>query len=98
MFEIGDTVAVDSYSGVAWRIVDFDKEWEPLMYREWDSDEGEWYDADSGEGEWVSIPHRFECYMVGDDTSFFFDESELTHIADEDFCDGCGQIGCRHGG
>jgi hypothetical protein len=33
--------------------------------------------------------------MVGDDRLFTFDPWEVEAIADEDYCGGCGQIGCK---
>ena len=96
MFKVGDAVSVDGYSGVAWRIVDIEKEYIPIMYREWDPDSGEWYDAESDEFDEVD-GERWECWMVGDDRPFFFEPSELTAISDDDFCGGCGQLGCGHG-
>jgi hypothetical protein len=37
------------------------------------------------------------CVMVGDNRRFTFDKSDLTEIQEDDFCRGCGQIGCGHG-
>jgi hypothetical protein len=34
--------------------------------------------------------------MVGDDHEFIVDVSELIKIDEEDYCPGCGQIGCGH--
>ena len=35
--------------------------------------------------------------MVGDDRDFLVDRSEVKPITEDDFCGGCGQIGCGHG-
>ncbi len=35
--------------------------------------------------------------MVGDNREHVIDVDDLTPISDEDFCAGCGQIGCGHG-
>jgi len=35
--------------------------------------------------------------MVGDDRDFLVDRSEVKLIDPDDFCGGCGQIGCGHG-
>lgn len=35
--------------------------------------------------------------MVGDDRDFFVDRSEVEVIHDDEFCGGCGQIGCEWG-
>jgi hypothetical protein len=34
------------------------------------------------------------AYMIGDDAEHRIDREDLTPIADEDYCGGCGQIGC----
>lgn len=36
--------------------------------------------------------------MVGDDREHIVDVSDLTILADEDYCHECGQIGCGHDG
>ena len=35
--------------------------------------------------------------MVGDDREMYKDNDALTLIDDDDFCSGCGQVGCAHG-
>lgn len=35
--------------------------------------------------------------MVGDDRDFLVDRSEVTAIEEDEFCGGCGQIGCGWG-
>ena len=35
--------------------------------------------------------------MVGDDRDFEVYPEELTHVTADEFCGGCGQIGCGHG-
>lgn len=36
--------------------------------------------------------------MVGDDQPHVVDPDDLVEIADDDYCEGCGQIGCAHDG
>lgn len=36
-------------------------------------------------------------HMVGDDTTYLIEISEVEIINDDEFCGGCGQIGCGHG-
>lgn len=36
------------------------------------------------------------CVYVGDDSEFLVDPDDLTEITEDDFCAGCGQIGCGH--
>jgi len=43
---------------------------------------------------------HFHCdlaHMVGDDKTFHVDRHDLVPIDDDDYCSGCGQIGCTHG-
>lgn len=42
----------------------------------------------------VAYVDRVEAHMIGDDRTFEHDRTDLTPIADEDYCGGCGQIGC----
>lgn len=35
--------------------------------------------------------------MVGDDRVHIVDPDDLTEIDEDDYCSGCGQIGCGHG-
>lgn len=35
--------------------------------------------------------------MVGDDFEWHVDASDITPLPEEEFCGGCGQIGCGHG-
>jgi len=39
---------------------------------------------------------RLIAIMVGDDKRFLVDFQDLTEIDEEEFCYGCGQIGCGH--
>jgi len=36
--------------------------------------------------------------MIGDDRDFVLDAGDITPISREDYCGGCGQIGCSHDG
>lgn len=39
-----------------------------------------------------------QMVMVGDDRVHIIDPEDVSPIADEDYCHGCGQIGCTHDG
>ena len=39
---------------------------------------------------------RLIAVMIGDDKRFLVDFEDLTEIDDEEFCLGCGQVGCGH--
>jgi hypothetical protein len=83
-----------AFRGVALRV------WEPV-YEEHEV----WYDTghidpDSGEpfGWWqVEERQTGQVYvvMVGDDYKHIVDPHDLTVIGDDDYCSGCGQIGCQ---
>ena len=73
---------VASYRGIAWSVWGW--ETEP--------------DADT---EWSGYENRtgnVVCTMVGDDRRFVFEPEELTPLTEDDYCGGCGQTGCCHGG
>lgn len=67
MFHKQQSVKVDGYEGIAFRVI-----------RHKDS--------------------IVECYMVGDDRVHRIHESNVSAIDDLDYCNVCGQIGCRHDG
>ncbi len=52
-----------------------------------------WYEL---EGEEVPDYTTVRAIMVGDDREHFVALEDLTPIAEDDFCHGCGQIGCGH--
>jgi hypothetical protein len=96
MFQSGQLVTVDGYDGVAWRIYGREKIWEPSEFIFYNEDGEEYVDYDYDSGEWVeSNDGPFECIMVGDDRSFYFDESAI-HFLDGDVCS-CGQTSCGWG-
>lgn len=70
---------VASYPGVAWRL--------------WG-----WVTTKDGDFEWTGMEYtdmtRVRAHMVGDDRAFEFDVDELIPLGEDEYCDGCGQIGC----
>ena len=50
---------------------------------------------------WIVTPpfdtDRAVIRMVGDDRDFEVDVSDVEPIDEDEFCGGCGQIGCGHG-
>lgn len=78
-FKPGDAVRVEGYNGIAFRVLTVPTRKGP------DSDWTGYLYANFG---------RRVCYMVGDDREFVFDVDELTPLDEDDFCGGCGQIGC----
>lgn len=55
-----------------------------------------WGDDDDGNPyvEEIEVPDRWVCVMVGDDRLFSFDEEDLQVIDEDEYCVGCGQVGC----
>jgi hypothetical protein len=90
------TYRVRGWSGIAFRIVDFPKTWEPWTTIYIDED-GEEQEEDTGEGEWEEQNEscgRVIVRMVGDDGEHEVDVEDLTPLADNDYCHDCGQTGC----
>lgn len=49
------------------------------------------------EYDWDVAPDVIGCTMVGDDRRFEFDIDDLDVLHWDQFCSGCGQVGCAHG-
>ena len=84
------------FKGIALRISGYPKVWVPYTSLEID-DDGNEYEEDSGEWKLDETSGSIYVVMVGDDYKNLVDVSDLTVISEDDFCDGCGQIGCGHG-
>lgn len=69
---------VDGYGGVAFYLHSWVKMWDEVLE------------------EWVDDPdyNMVIAIMVGDDREHYIDIADLTKIHDDDYCSGCGQIGC----
>ena len=72
---------VEGWRGIAFYLLG------PVMVRDADYD-------------WSGIeyehPDLVRAIMVGDDVVHEVDKSDLTVITEDEFCHGCGQIGCGH--
>jgi hypothetical protein len=44
----------------------------------------------------ITADAKVVAVMVGDDTEYHFDSDQLRKISEDEFCYGCGQIGCGH--
>lgn len=86
----------DGWEGVAW-VVD-GPAWDnaPVLTLVLDED-GDEYECETDEYEEVERAGWVLCHMVGDDTRYEVEVSDLRPIADDAYCAGCGQIGCAHG-
>lgn len=88
--EPGDTVTVDGWSGIAFRVVGPDKQFEVYRYLD---EYGNFEDDEDGDGEWVEVPDRLVVVMVGDDRHHIVDVEDV-HAHNEPVCS-CGQLGCQ---
>jgi hypothetical protein len=73
--------AVAGYDGIAFYLRGFHVEYGDV-YDEWE------------EAEPIEDPSMVRAVMVGDDREHIIDVDDLTMISEDDYCDGCGQIGC----
>jgi len=75
-----DAYSVKGYRGIAWHVFG-------------------WETAPNHDTEWSGIEERtglVVACMVGDDSYCTFEPDELTALNREEYCGGCGQIGCTH--
>ncbi len=77
-----DAYKVDGYKGIAFYVLGWEVE---------PDEDTEWTGIEERTGKVVAI-------MVGDDHRFTFDEDEIHAIEREEYCGGCGQMGCGHDG
>jgi len=90
--------SVKGHGGVAFYLVGWEQKWEPMIAILTDDDGNDYEYELELEGEWIDDEEgRVRAVMVGDDHEWLVDPSDLTPIADEDYCSGCGQIGCAWG-
>lgn len=103
LLDMNATYTVAGYRGVAFR---------PLGYATTEEYEGDILVCDDDECDhqvsglcWaegdtsiVTDPDRVRAVMVGDDGEFIVDVEDLTALSEDDYCPGCGQVGCAaHG-
>jgi hypothetical protein len=99
----GGRYTVAGFSGVAFYLAGRSQRWE--AYRYWADDpdgpedpetgeRGYWADDDY-EGEWCDDPDgQLWAVMVGDDAFHPVERADLSPLGDDDYCAGCGQVGC----
>jgi hypothetical protein len=80
--------------GVAFYLIGYAQEWEPSTALFVDDETGEEWEEETEEGEWVDNVTHVRAVMVGDDYEHIVDVDDLTPLGENDYCGGCGQIGC----
>ena len=92
---IDKVVKVRGYEGVAFYVDDYDQKAVPSIAYMWDDENDcEIEVEDWDEYETIPVLGSYRCHMIGDDQMFVFDVADLTVLHDDDYCSGCGQIGC----
>ena len=74
-----DAYTVSQYTGVAWHVLGW--ETEPDADTEWSG-----YETRTG---------NLIAVMIGDDRHFSVDPDDVTPIGRDNYCGGCGQVGCH---
>ena len=95
-FDARYTVA--GYRGIAFYLAGYAAEWTEeewvLVCEDSECD----HDGDCylySEPEEIERSDRVRAVMVGDDRVHVVDVEDLTEISEEDYCAGCGQVGCK---
>jgi hypothetical protein len=94
--------AVAGYRGVAFYLLGYATEWTEETWTLDCMTDGHVYPDDHdetcylyGEPEEVERGDMVRAVMVGDDRVHVVDVADLTEIGEEDYCPGCGQVGCK---
>jgi len=88
---------VEGYNGIAWYLTGYatkttEESWEYSGEGDPEDEANYFYN----EPEELEDREHVIAVMVGDDRKFTFEVDELTMLDEDDFCHGCGQIGCGH--
>ena len=77
------------YQADAYQIGKRDIAWSILGWEMADNEDTEWSGYQERTGNLVAV-------MIGDDQHFSVDPADVKEITSDEFCAGCGQIGCGH--
>lgn len=94
-FDFGPAYHVAGYDGIAFRADAYETE-TIGEWRLWNEDEDADPDDESSY-DWEEeerLTGMILAHMIGDDRTFVLDPDDMTPIGDDDYCAGCGQIGC----
>jgi hypothetical protein len=81
----------DDFKGIALRFSQYVKDDDDIFYL---NDDDDWEEVDYNSDN--EITSAF-FHMVGDDTDYLIEIEDIEILDDDEFCGGCGQIGCGHG-
>lgn len=90
----GIAYRLDGQPGIAFRVLGPALVWEPATTLAVGPNGEEEEVEMPGEGDWTDDPDRVRVVMLGDDREQVVDVADLTPLAEGDYCNGCGQIGC----
>jgi hypothetical protein len=85
-----DYEKAEEYQADAYQIGKRDVAWSILGWEMANNEDTEWSGYQERTGNLVAV-------MIGDDRHFSVDPSDVKEISADEFCNGCGQIGCGHG-
>lgn len=96
-FNMEPAYVADGWSaGIAWRVTHYETEHvydEPTLIDDAADPDDESNYAWDEEG-YERPTGNLVAHMIGDDRDFTFEPADLTPIADDEYCAGCGQVGC----
>jgi hypothetical protein len=107
--DFGARYTVDGHRGIAFYLTGYATEWTEESWEvACDNPAHVWNLCDESDDEchdpWCYLynePEEVErtdmvrAVMVGDDREHIVDVDDLTEISEEDYCPGCGQVGCK---
>lgn len=96
-FDFDVAYKVKDMPGVAWHVLGYGTKW---TEEDWEF-VGDVDDDRENEDNYIYVePEEYEdksevrCVMVGDDSVHVFDIDQLEKLEEDEYCAGCGQIGC----
>jgi hypothetical protein len=89
-FDFAPAYKVAGQEGIAWRVTSYAKE--DCLVEDYFEDE----DGVVSYAEWEEVEDRSRviAHMIGDDSNWTFDITDLTPLEDDEYCSSCGQVGC----
>jgi len=95
-FDFSATYEAAPFPGVAFRVRKYFEEEVQTEVHEGNDEDG--MPIYSYEYDNVIDYDRVIAVMIGDDYQHIIEVDDLRKLDEDEFCDGCGQIGCGHGG